>query len=63
MATAPKSPGIICGIDRALADVQAGHTGAVPMHLRDAHYLGAEALGHGTGYRMPHDHRRNVLAQ
>jgi replication-associated recombination protein RarA len=23
--------------------------------LRDAHYAGAEVLGHGTEYRSPHD--------
>jgi putative ATPase len=25
------------------------------MHLRDAHYRGAQMLGHGKGYRYPHD--------
>jgi putative ATPase len=29
--------------------------GEVPVHLRDAHYRGAESLGHGSGYRYPHD--------
>jgi putative ATPase len=24
------------------------------MHLRDAHYPGADALGHGAGYVSPH---------
>ena len=28
---------------------------SVPAHLRDAHYGGAEELGHGVGYRYPHD--------
>ena len=28
----------------------------LPAHLRDAHYRGAAALGHGEGYRYPHDH-------
>ena len=27
----------------------------VPRHLRDAHYKGAADLGHGVGYRYPHD--------
>ena len=26
-----------------------------PAFLRDAHYGGAEKLGHGTGYVYPHD--------
>jgi putative ATPase len=25
------------------------------MHLRDSHYRGAQALGHGEGYVYPHD--------
>ena len=27
----------------------------MPIHLRDAHYRGAGDLGHGEGYRYPHD--------
>ena len=27
----------------------------VPIHLRDAHYRGAQMLGHGKGYVYPHD--------
>jgi putative ATPase len=27
----------------------------VPLHLRDASYAGARKLGHGKGYRYPHD--------
>lgn len=63
VATAPKSPGIIAGIDAALAAVRAGRTGEVPMHLRDAHYPGAKALGHGQGYLFPHDYPHGVVAQ
>lgn len=33
------------------------------MHLRDAHYRGAEQLGHGKGYRYPHDHPGHVVPQ
>ena len=35
--------------------MQAGLIGAVPAHLRDAHYPGAKRLGHGKGYVYPHD--------
>jgi putative ATPase len=62
IATAPKSPQVM-GIDRALDDVRAGRTGEVPMHLRDAHYPGAKALGHGRGYLFPHDFPHGVVAQ
>lgn len=63
VATAPKSNAVVVGIDRALADVRAGRGGAVPAHLRDAHYPGAQALGHGAGYLYPHDFPHAVAAQ
>ncbi|MET0887159.1 MAG: replication-associated recombination protein A [Mycetocola sp.] len=62
VATAPKSPAVM-GIDQAIADVRAGRTGEVPMHLRDAHYPGAKALGHGQGYLFPHDFPHGIVAQ
>lgn len=63
VATAPKSPGVIRAIDTALADVKNGRTGQVPKPLRDAHYPGAKALGHGQGYLFPHDFKNNIVAQ
>ena len=35
-----------------------GAAGEVPAHLRDAHYRGAATIGHGEGYRYPHDDPR-----
>ncbi|TMK22948.1 MAG: replication-associated recombination protein A [Actinobacteria bacterium] len=55
LATAPKSNAVIRGIGAAMADVEKEGQGAVPSHLRDAHYPGAKALGHGAGYKYPHD--------
>lgn len=63
VATAPKSNAVVVGIGQALADVQAGKAGVVPSHLRDSHYQGAEALGHGKGYQYPHDYPHGVVAQ
>ena len=63
LATAPKSNAAYLGIDAALADVRAGHIGAVPAHLRDAHYAGAQGLGHGDGYQYAHDAPHAVAAQ
>lgn len=63
VATAPKSNAAYTGIDAAIADVKAGKAGPVPAHLRDAHYSGAESLGHGTEYRYPHNDPRGVLGQ
>ncbi|MDQ0575544.1 replication-associated recombination protein A [Agromyces albus] len=63
LATAPKSNAAYLGIDRAIADVREGKAGRVPKHLRDAHYPGAKRLGHGKGYRYPHDDAIGVVAQ
>jgi putative ATPase len=63
MATAPKSNTVTTAIGAALADVRAGRGGAVPRALRDSHYAGSRGLGHGTGYRYPHDDPRGVVTQ
>ena len=63
LATAPKSNAGYLGIDAAVADVRAGRGGPVPAHLRDAHYPGATALGHGGGYAYAHDAPHGVAAQ
>ena len=63
LATAPKSNGVVAAIGAALSDVRAGRGGTVPRHLRDAHYPGSRGLGHGLGYRYPHDYPRGVVAQ
>ena len=63
VATAPKSNATYLAIDRAIADVRAGRGGAVPEHLRDAHYAGAKSLGHGSGYLYAHDQPHHVAAQ
>jgi putative ATPase len=53
LARAPKSNSVIVAIGRAEAD--AASSEPVPRHLRDAHGPGARQLGHGEGYRYPHD--------
>jgi putative ATPase len=63
LALAPKSNAVIVAIDAAMADVASGHTPGIPAHLRDAHYPGASAHGHGVGYRYPHDDPAGVLPQ
>lgn len=63
LATAPKSNASYLAIEAAIADVRAGKIGRVPVHLRDAHYPGAKKLGHGKGYRYPHDAELGVLEQ
>jgi putative ATPase len=55
LAVAPKSNAVTTAISEAIGDVRAGKIGQVPPHLRDAHYAGAKALGHGKGYVYSHD--------
>jgi putative ATPase len=63
LAVAPKSNAVITAIDGALADVRAGKIGQVPPHLRDAHYRGADDLGHGKGYVYSHDAPYGIAEQ
>ncbi|HTN56150.1 MAG TPA: replication-associated recombination protein A [Microbacterium sp.] len=63
LATTAKSNAAYAAINQAIADVRAGGFGRVPIHLRDAHYAGAKRLGHGKGYRYPHDSDAGILPQ
>lgn len=63
LATAPKSNRTALGIWKAREDVQHGPSVEVPAHLRDAHYQGAQKLGHGAGYDYPHDHPEGWVPQ
>ncbi|TWT09051.1 replication-associated recombination protein A [Planomicrobium sp. CPCC 101079] len=54
MCLSEKSNSAYKAIDAATAAIHKGHTGDIPMHLRDAHYAGSAELGH-EGYRYPHD--------
>ncbi len=63
LALAPKSNAVITAIDAASADVRAGKIGAVPPHLRDAHYSGSKKLGHGTTYKYSHDEPFGIAEQ
>ena len=63
LATAPKSNSATIAIMGARAAIRDGELGEVPAHLRDAHYQGAAALGHGDGYEYPHDHEGGWVDQ
>jgi putative ATPase len=63
IASANKSNSVIKAIDAALADVRSGKTIAVPSHLKDSHYSGADKLGHGEGYKYSHDFPGHFVAQ
>ncbi len=55
LASAPKSNACTIALGRAQGDVKNAPFPGVPAPLRDAHYKGAKALGHGVGYQYPHD--------
>lgn len=63
IACAPKSNSVVVGIDKALGDVKQGKYGPVPAHLRDASYPGALLMGHGKGYKYPHDYPGHYVQQ
>lgn len=63
LARAPKSNSVTAALGAALSDVRDRPASGVPGHLRDSHYPGAQALGHGEGYVYPHDDARGWVPQ
>src|SRR5512134_1815527 len=61
LATAPKSNSVYTAIAAAFEDAPSAEP--VPLHLRDASYRGARQLGHGRGYRYPHDFPGHAVEQ
>ena len=55
VATAPKSNASYNAINSALADVDAGLIGQVPLHLRNAPTALMKSWGNHEGYRYAHD--------
>ncbi len=62
LCLAPKSNRTAKALWAAQADVEHQPAGPPPPELRDAHYPGAAKLGHGTGYRYPHDDPSGYVA-
>ena len=54
LATAPKSNSVVMAIDRAVADVRAGHSGGFPRELQNVHADGT-GFEREQGYLYPHD--------
>lgn len=63
VAGAPKSNASCMAIQKAMETVRNQKIGAVPNHLRDAHYKGAAKLGHGIGYKYAHDYPDHYVEQ
>ncbi len=63
IATSPKSNAAYMGIDQAISDVRNIKINSIPTHLKDAHYKGAKAFGHGVGYLYPHNYPNGYVEQ
>ena len=63
IATAPKSNSAINAIDSAISDLTNSDVGEIPDSLKDAHYGGAEKLGHGVEYKYPHSFENHYVKQ
>jgi len=55
IANAPKGNAAYKAIEEAMKDIAEEETMEVPDHLKSSNYPGAKKLGHGTGYKYPHD--------
>ena len=53
---APKSNAVYNAINQAMADVQAGRSGALPRQLQNKHYDGDDVQTKGQFYHYPHDY-------
>lgn len=58
----PKSNATAVAIGNATAAIERAGNAEVPLHLRDAHYKGAQQLGH-EGYKYPHDYPNHYVKQ
>jgi putative ATPase len=63
LALAPKSNSATTAILNARNEVKQGTLIPVPIHLRDGHYPGSTALGHGLGYQYSHDAPDGIATQ
>ncbi len=63
LCLSPKSDSAYKALDLAIADIEAGLSGEVPLHLKDAHYKGAATLGRGIDYLYPHDYENGWVKQ
>lgn len=63
LATAPKSNRVYAALNAATEVVRSRPNPGVPAHLRGTGYAGAAKLGHGVGYRYPHDDPRGWVEQ
>ncbi len=59
----PKSNSVVMAMNAAFADAESTIDEPVPIHLRDTSFKGADKLGHGVGYKYPHDYPNHEVEQ
>lgn len=63
LATAPKSDSVVKALGAARTAASDSPDQPVPLHLRNAPTKLAKSLGHGSGYRYPHDFEHGFVEQ
>ena len=63
IANAPKGNAVYMAIEEAMKDIAEEETMEVPDYLKSSNYSGAKKLGHGTGYKYPHDYPEGKVEQ
>ncbi len=63
LASTEKSHKSYEGLLKAYEKVEQANRGRVPDHLKDTHYSGAREMGHGKGYKYPHDYEGHFVPE
>lgn len=63
VASAPKSNSACVAIDEAESFVRNNPEYKIPSYLQDAHYKGAQKIGHGVGYKYAHNYKNHYVDQ
>ncbi|MFY9198308.1 MAG: replication-associated recombination protein A [Acutalibacteraceae bacterium] len=63
VCNSPKSNSAYLGIKKAINDVKKGLVGAVPRHLQNMHYDGADNENKGQFYNYPHEYDNHWINQ
>jgi len=63
LASAPKSNASYQALNEAMEEAEKHASVQVPGHLKGTGYRGAERMGHGKGYRYPHDYQGGHVLQ
>ena len=63
VATAPKSNSGCMAIEKAMADIQAGNSGAIPRRLQNKHFDGEDNQNKGQFYEYPHSYKNHWCKQ